>query len=204
MLGIHLTEEQRHEILEGFYDLEKAFAFLQKQASHPELTLATTGTTSSGKSTLANFLIGESILPSAVQEMSAGLVKITHSDKRRLTIPQTQGATWETGTWENLSASDVRDRLEATMNAFRVEEEKNKNIEPVLFDVEWPIRLAERKKELGLPEGTQFTILDLPGLKAVNDERNGPVIRANIAKAFCLVAYNAEETDKVKQKTLLN
>ncbi|MBR2123624.1 MAG: hypothetical protein IJ934_00365, partial [Acetobacter sp.] len=38
----------------------------------------------------------------------------------------------------------------------------------------------------------------------VNDERNGPVIRANIAKAFCLVAYNAEETDRTKQKTLLN
>ncbi|MBQ5470277.1 MAG: hypothetical protein IIT54_06700, partial [Acetobacter sp.] len=88
--------------------------------------------------------------------------------------------------------------------AFREEENRNKEIEPVVFEVEWPIRLAERKEALGLPEGTQVTILDLPGLKAVNDERNGPIIQANIDKAFCLIAYNAEETDKEKQKTLLN
>ena len=31
----------------------------------------------------------------------------------------------------------------------------------------------------------------------------GPIIQANIDKAFCLVEYNAEETDKQKQETLL-
>ncbi|MBO6086414.1 MAG: hypothetical protein J6P19_08490 [Acetobacter sp.] len=38
----------------------------------------------------------------------------------------------------------------------------------------------------------------------MNDERNGPVIRQNISKAFCLIAYNAAETDRVKQQSLLN
>ena len=47
-----LTEAQHHKMLEGFYSLKEVFAFLQEQASHPELTLATTGITSSGKSTL--------------------------------------------------------------------------------------------------------------------------------------------------------
>ncbi|MBR2124199.1 MAG: dynamin family protein [Acetobacter sp.] len=204
ILSKDLTEDQRCEMQGGFDKLGHAFAVFREQSVHPELTLATTGTTSSGKSTLANFLIGESILPSAVQEMSAGLVRVKHSNKRRLTIPQTQGATWETGTWENVSASDVCHRLKETMDAFRKEEESVEELEPVIFDVEWPIRLVERKGKLDLPEGTQFTILDLPGLKSVNDERNGPVIRKNIAKAFCLVAYNAEETDRTKQKILLN
>ena len=204
ILSKDLTEDQRCEMQGGFDKLGHAFAVFREQSVHPELTLATTGTTSSGKSTLANFLIGESILPSAVQEMSAGLVRVKHSNKRRLTIPQTQGATWETGTWENVSASDVCHRLKETMDAFRKEEESGEELEPVIFDVEWPIRLVERKGKLDLPEGTQFTILDLPGLKSVNDERNGPVIRKNIAKAFCLVAYNAEETDRTKQKILLN
>ncbi|MBO7350393.1 MAG: dynamin family protein, partial [Acetobacter sp.] len=163
-----------------------------------------TGTTSSGKSTLANFLIGEQVLPAAVREMSAGLVKVKHSDKRSLTIPKTKGSTWKTGRWENPTASEVCQRLAETMMAFREEENRNKEIEPVVFEVEWPIRVAERKEALGLPEGTQVTILDLPGLKAVNDERNGPIIQANIDKAFCLIAYNAEETDRVKQRTLLN
>ncbi|MBO6037752.1 MAG: dynamin family protein [Acetobacter sp.] len=204
ILSKDLTEEQRYEMQGGLDKLGQAFAVFREHADHPELTLATTGTTSSGKSTLANFLIGESVLPSAVQEMSAGLVRVKHSNKRRLTIPQTQGATWETGTWENPSANEVSKRLAETMDAFRKEEESGEELEPVIFDVEWPIRLVERKGKLDLPEGTQFTILDLPGLKSVNDERNGPVIRKNIAKAFCLVAYNAEETDRTKQKILLN
>jgi len=48
------------------------------------------------------------------------------------------------------------------------------------------------------------TIVDLPGLKAVSDERNGSVIQANISQALCLVTYNALETDDKKQKELLN
>ena len=204
ILSADLTKEQSDELQVQFHELGAAFTCFQQQAECPELVLATTGTTSSGKSTLANFLIGEAILPAAVQEMSAGLVRVKHSHKRRLTIPKTRGATWETGRWNNLTASEVCQRLEATMNAFRQAEDNDEEIEPVVFEVEWPIRLAERKKELGLPEGTQVTIIDLPGLKAVNDERNGPVIRQNISKAFCLMAYNAEETDRVKQRTLLN
>ncbi|MBO6036735.1 MAG: dynamin family protein, partial [Acetobacter sp.] len=204
ILGNSLTENEHREILQNFYCLKKSLYYLKGQAKYPELVLATAGTTSSGKSTLANFLIGEAILPSAVQEMSAGLVKVKHSDKRSLTIPKTKGSTWKTGRWENPTASEVCQRLAETMMAFREEENRNKEIEPVVFEVEWPIRLAERKEALGLPEGTQVTILDLPGLKAVNDERNGPIIQANIDKAFCLIAYNAEETDRVKQRTLLN
>ena len=203
ILGNSLTENEHREILQNFYCLKESLNYLKGQAKHPELILATTGTTSSGKSTLANFLIGEAILPAGVQEMSAGLVKVKHSDKRSLTIPKTKGSTWKTGRWENPTASEVSRQLEETMMAFREEENRNREIEPVVFEVEWPIRLAERKEALGLPEGTQVTILDLPGLKAVNDERNGPIIQANIDKAFCLIAYNAEETDKEKQKALL-
>ena len=207
ILSKDLTEDQRCEMQGGFDKLGHAFAVFREQSVHPELTLATTGTTSSGKSTLANFLIGESILPSAVQEMSAGLVRVKHNNNRSLVIKRIDKTTKEEKiihTQENPTAKDINDHLESQMNAFRVEEESGKEVEAILFEITWPIRLAERKKELGLPEGTQVTILDLPGLKAVNDERNGPVIRANIAKAFCLVAYNAEETDRTKQKTLLN
>ena len=185
--------------------LGDAVQTLLERVKSPELVLATTGTTSSGKSTLANFLIGDSLLPSAVQEMSAGLVKVSHHDYRHtLKIAPTRGATWDTGEWDNLSADDVRQRLENTMEAFREVEKEDSSIEPVQFEIDWPIRLASEKLRFGLPEGTQITILDLPGLKAINDERNGPVIRKNISQALCLVAYNAEETDDKKQKELLN
>lgn len=185
--------------------LGDAVQTLLEQVKSPELVLATTGTTSSGKSTLANFLIGDDILPSAVQEMSAGLVTVRHHDQRHtLKIAITRGATWETGEWDNLTTDELRCRLEETMEKFRVAEKENPSIEAVHFEIDWPIRLAAEKARFGLPEGTRVTILDLPGLKAMNDERNGPIIRKNITQALCLVAYNSEETDDKKQKELLN
>ncbi|MBQ3817546.1 MAG: hypothetical protein II846_00005, partial [Acetobacter sp.] len=69
ILSADLTKEQSQKLQLQFDRLNKSFALLQQRAKYPELVLATTGTTSSGKSTLANFLIGEAILPAAVQEM---------------------------------------------------------------------------------------------------------------------------------------
>lgn len=177
---------------------------LTDRARSPELTLATTGTTSSGKSTLANFLIGDEILPSAVQEMSAGLVTISHHAQRHtLTIPSTRGATWETGVWDNLEAAEVRNKLEHTMRLYREAAQVDSQIEPVRFEIDWPIRLARQTTRLMLPEGTRIKLIDLPGLKSIGDAYNGNVIRDNIREALCLVAYNAEETDSDKQRELL-
>ncbi|MBO6086280.1 MAG: hypothetical protein J6P19_07805, partial [Acetobacter sp.] len=63
ILSADLTKEQSDELQVQFHELGAAYACFQQQAECPELVLATTGTTSSGKSTLANFLIGEAILP---------------------------------------------------------------------------------------------------------------------------------------------
>ncbi|MCL2823139.1 MAG: dynamin family protein [Polyangiaceae bacterium] len=89
--------------------LRLAVAKFRSVADQPELRIATSGTTSSGKSTLANMLIGAPILPKAVQEMSSGVVKIHHSETaRKLIIEDTRGATWDTGEW-NLSTAGVVD-----------------------------------------------------------------------------------------------
>ena len=61
----------------------RALQRFENAAQRPEVVIATTGTTSSGKSTLANLLIGEMLLPKAVQEMSAGVVTIRHSASER-------------------------------------------------------------------------------------------------------------------------
>lgn len=204
-LSDRLEDTRRESLKRKREALGDAVQTLLNHVRSPELILATTGTTSSGKSTLANFLIGDNILPSAAQEMSAGLVKICHHDQRKaLKIVSTRGADWETGEWDDLNAEEIRSRLEKTMEQFRIAEKTDPKIEPVCFEIYWPIRLATEKARFGLPEGTRITILDLPGLKAMNDERNGPIIRKNITQALCLVAYNAEETDDKKQKELLN
>jgi len=204
-LADRLSDAQR-EILEARRKaLGNAVQGLVEHAKSPELVIATTGTTSSGKSTLANFLIGEDILPSAVQEMSAGVVTIRHHEKRHtLKIPSTRGAQWETGEWDDLPADTLRQKLANTMTAFREAEKEDPSIEAVRFEIDWPLRLVRQSKKFGLPPSTRVTIVDLPGLKAISDERNGPVIKENVRQALCLVAYNSEETDDQKQRALLN
>ncbi|WP_228059593.1 dynamin family protein [Plectonema radiosum] len=56
--------------------LNEALNKLINEIRSPTLSLATTGRTSSGKSTLVNLLCGAEILPVAVSEMSAGAVTI--------------------------------------------------------------------------------------------------------------------------------
>ena len=204
-LAGRLSDAQREVLAARRLDLGNAVQGLADHARSPELVIATTGTTSSGKSTLANFLIGEDILPAAVQEMSAGVVTIRHHEKRHtLKIPSTRGAQWETGEWDDLSADMLRQKLASTMTAFREAEREDPSIEPVRFEIDWPIRLARQSAKFSLPPSTRVTIVDLPGLKAISDERNGPIIKENVRQALCLVAYNSEETDKQKQQALLN
>jgi tRNA U34 5-carboxymethylaminomethyl modifying GTPase MnmE/TrmE len=70
----HLPESYHSEIEELSNNLNNALDRLLDELNNPTLILATTGTTSSGKSTLVNFLCGADILPVAVSEMSAGTV----------------------------------------------------------------------------------------------------------------------------------
>lgn len=77
------AKEQLPEFQARQDKLNKAVEMLQSRLDYPELVLAMTGTTSSGKSTVANLLVGDDIMPSEVQEMSAGVVKIVHSDNEQ-------------------------------------------------------------------------------------------------------------------------
>ena len=62
----HLPESYQSEIQELSNNLEIALNQLIYELQNPTLTLATTGTTSSGKSTLVNLLCGAEIVPVAV------------------------------------------------------------------------------------------------------------------------------------------
>ena len=194
---------------EAVEELQRSVSRFEESAKRPEVVIATTGTTSSGKSTLANLLIGEALLPKAVQEMSAGVVSVQHDDEaRRLTIDQTRGATWPTGSWDAASAEEVMARLESTMQAYRDllgdhPERGLNNPEPPRIRIVWPTRMGRQPKHFGLPSGAKLTIVDLPGLKYVDDDLNGGVVREQARKALCIVAYNSLDTDPRRQESLL-
>jgi hypothetical protein len=194
---------------EAVKELGTAISRFEDSAKSPEVVIATTGTTSSGKSTLANLLIGEALLPKAVQEMSAGVVTIQHDNRiHKLIVSETRGATWPTGTWETNSAEDVQKRLESTMQAYRdiLGDESgvaHTQVDPPLVRIIWPTMMGRRLTKFGLPSGARLTIVDLPGLKYVDDNLNGDVMREQARKALCIVAYNSFETDPRKQESLL-
>lgn len=197
----HLPETYQPEIQELSTNLEVALENLIVELRNPTLTLATTGTTSSGKSTLVNLLCGAEIVPVAVSEMSAGAVTIEYSNEKSLVIHETPGAMWECGEWRGIREEEIYRRLYEVMISYIDNREKQPNLACPQSVITYPFRLLKESK-LELPRGTKVRILDLPGLAYVGDEGNASVIR-QCREALCLVTYNSAETDKQRVRNLL-
>lgn len=203
-VGAELPASYQAELQQLATDLTDAKDVLCDELAHPTLILATTGTTSSGKSTLVNLLCGAEILPVAVQEMSAGVVTVEYSKTPALAIHDTPGAIWECGRWENLSDADIYDRLDQLMKTYlQSKEDEEIGVACPQSTIYYPFRLVKESNLLDLPPGTTVKIMDLPGLAYVGDEGNAAVIR-NSRDALCLVTYNSAETDRYKVAKLLD
>jgi predicted GTPase len=197
----HLPESYQPEIQELSNNLEKALNQLVYELQNPTLTLATTGTTSSGKSTLVNLLCGAEIVPVAVSEMSAGAVTIEYNTEKSLIIHETPGALWECGEWRGISDDKIYQRLYQAMISYIENRETQPNLACPQSTIAYPFRLL-KESQLQLPKGTRVRILDLPGLAYVGDQGNANVIK-QCREALCIVTYNSAETDSQKVKSLL-
>ena len=197
----HLPESYQPEIQELSNNLETALTQLIYELQNPTLTLATTGTTSSGKSTLVNLLCGAEIVPVAVSEMSAGAVTIEYSTEKSLIIHETPGALWECGEWRGISEDKIYQRLYQAMISYIENRETQPNLACPQSTITYPFRLL-KESQLQLPKGTRVKILDLPGLAYVGDQGNANVIK-QCREALCIVTYDSAETDSQKVKSLL-
>lgn len=197
----HLPESYQPEIQELTDKLETALNQLVYELQNPTLTLATTGTTSSGKSTLVNLLCGAEIVPVAVSEMSAGAVTIEYNTEKSLIIHETPGALWECGEWRGISDDKIYQRLYQAMIGYIENRETQPNLACPQSTITYPFRLL-KESQLQLPKATRVKILDLPGLAYVGDQGNANVIK-QCREALCIVTYNSTETDSLKVKSLL-
>lgn len=197
----HLPESYQPEIQELTDKLETALTQLVYELQNPTLTLATTGTTSSGKSTLVNLLCGAEIVPVAVSEMSAGAVTIEYNTEKSLIIHETPGALWECGEWRGISDDKIYQRLYQAMIGYIENRETQPNLACPQSTITYPFRLL-KESQLQLPKATRVRILDLPGLAYVGDQGNANVIK-QCREALCIVTYNSAETDSQKVKSLL-
>ena len=197
----HLPDTYQPEIQKLSSKLDEALSTLVEALRNPTLTLATTGTTSSGKSTLVNLLCGAEIVPVAVSEMSAGAVTIEYSKEKSLIIHETPGALWECGEWRGITEERIYQRLYQVMIKYIENREKQPNLACPQSTIFYPFRLV-KESQLELPQGTRVKILDLPGLAYVGDRGNANVIK-QCREALCIVTYNSAETDAHKVKSLL-
>jgi hypothetical protein len=133
--------------------------------------------------------------------MSAGAVTIEYSKEKSLIIKETPGALWECGEWRGISDDKIYQRLYQAMKSYIKNRETQPNLACPQSTISYPFRLL-KESQLQLPKGTKVRILDLPGLAYVGDQGNANVIK-QCREALCIVTYNSAETDKQKQKSLL-
>lgn len=182
------------------------FLTIHKEAlqrlENPSFRIATLGTTSSGKSTIVNALIGRKIAPIEAGEMSGGVLTLKHSQEQRLMIAETQDAAWDTGECTGLSDEDLYQRIRTVMHSYHEARKKREYIAPQITAYV-PILPACNTSLLGLPDGIGVELIDLPGLKSVQDRTNLATIQKQVNKAFSLVALDYMQVDDDHRKRLL-
>lgn len=170
----------------------------------PKLYIATIGTTSSGKSTLVNALIGRRIAPIERGEMSGGVLRLRHGDIRELHIAETDGAVWDTGTWSDLEDGEIYDRIRDRVMRPYHSSRREKDLHAPEVAVTLPILPVANPSLLGLPDGIEFELIDLPGLKSVQDHDNLKVIQSYVSQAFSVVTLDYGQVDEQHRKQLLD
>jgi hypothetical protein len=194
------TDETIQSQLEKF---RQVYQEALRRLDAPNLCIATIGTTSSGKSTVVNALIGCRIAPIEAGEMSAGVLTLRHSNERKLIVEATEGATWEAGEWEGLTDEDLYNKIRSVMTDYHQIRQKQKICIAPQVTVIGSLFPALEQSLLGLPDEIGIELIDLPGLKSVQDADNLAVIQSQVNKAFCLVALDYMQVDDQHRKRLL-
>jgi GTPase Era involved in 16S rRNA processing len=182
-------------------DFLKVYQEAVQRLENPSFRIATLGTTSSGKSTIVNALIGRKIAPIEAGEMSGGVLTIQHSQEQKLIIEKTEDAAWDTGESTG-SDEDLYERISSVMRSYN-DERKNREYVAPQIAAHVPLLPACDASLLGLPNGIGVELIDLPGLKSVQDRTNLATIQKQVNKAFSLVALDYMQVDDKHRKCLL-
>lgn len=193
---------ENEQLKRNLADFRQAYDQAVLDLENPSLRIAMIGTTSSGKSTIVNALIGRRIAPIEAGEMSGGVLRIKHGEGSHLKIEATEGAAWETGEWSDLNDEDIYSRIQRTMHSYHKARRKKDYVAPQI-EVILPILPACNRELSGLPQKLAIEFVDLPGLKSVQDQGNLQVIQPLVGKAFCLVALDYGQVDEEHRQKLL-
>lgn len=126
--------------------------------------------------------------------MSGGVLTLQHSQKHQLMIAETEDAAWDTGEWTGLSDEDLYQRIRTVMHSYHDARKKREYVAPQVM-AHVPLLPACDASLLGLPKGIGVELIDLPGLKSVQERTNLATIQKQVNKAFSLVALDYMQVD---------
>lgn len=160
---------------------------------NPYITIATVGTTSSGKSTILNGMTGRDIAPSDIDEMSAGILSFTPSDKEnRLIVSASPEGYWDSKDMANKTDEEFRNEITRIFGIYKIKKSNRKCSAPEI-EIRGKFLWNQYKQIFDVPDEVKFRLIDLPGLrKEEGDTKNLQVIQnvLNEVKPLCLLSMD--------------
>lgn len=204
-LVIHEMNDKNKTIFKGNRVLNKEYKDIIskideaiEQLNHPTLSLATIGTTSSGKSTIVNALAGRTIAPMNSKEMSAGVLRLLPSDT--ISVDIKKSGNWEGGLFSPITDADAYQKIS---NIFLRYHRIEKITTPPEINVTGPLLWNKHPEMIGLPDDVGFQFVDLPGLKTLTDRKNLEVIKKYLSNSVCIIAMDYLDVDESRINSLL-
>lgn len=166
---------------------------------NPMITIATVGTTTSGKSTILNGFIGRNIAPCNIDEMSAGILTFTPSEtENKLIVKESPEGYWFGKTYQNMSDDNMRSKIESIFGIYK-SKKSNRVCSAPQIEVVGKFLWNVNKEILDLPENIKFRFIDLPGLRREKgDRKNLKVIQDVLkeVKPLCVLAMDYSELSR--------
>lgn len=166
---------------------------------NPMITIATVGTTTSGKSTILNGFIGRNIAPCNIDEMSAGILTFTPSEtENKLVVKESPEGYWSGLTHRNKSDDEMRSEIERIFGIYK-SKKSNRVCSAPQIEVVGKFLWNVNKEILDLPENIKFRFIDLPGLRREKgDRKNLKVIQDVLkeVKPLCVLAMDYSELSR--------
>lgn len=190
-------------------DVGKALRASRERLTVPSFRIGTMATTSAGKSTLVNAMIGRRLAPLSAAEMSAGILRFVHQPfEVSVYISATDGADWPIGHWpEDAEKPNDEQIYNLIRNQIMVKYHDLKRVRRISMPhvtVKAPLLPGAWQRLLGLPDSISFEVVDLPGLNSTNsDDANLALIQQQNADAFRLMVLDYTQTDDNKRDALL-
>src|SRR5262245_26176116 len=151
-----ISGDQAHKLGTSLLD---SLATARYALANPTVRIATVGTTSSGKSTLINALIGRCLAPTEAGQMSAGLLTFRHGPGFKYTVKKTNGAKWDTG--ERSLESDTQCREYTRDHVLRPYHEARQLADPVISEAPRSTSTSNRVGAITAPEVLEAPVIEI-------------------------------------------